>query len=297
MSDKPDTYAEVTARVLDALDAGVVPWRKPWREGGEHRNLQSGRPYRGANVWLTEIAAMSRGFDKPFWTTYKAARKAGGHVRKGERGTRVVFWKFLRCKPRDGETPTNDDGTVTVPMLRGYTVFNVDQCDGLEVPAREDVEDAPVDPMPVCDRIIAGMPAAPPISHGGDRAFYVPADDRVQLPERDRFTDAPAYYATAFHELAHATGHVSRLDRSGIMETARFGSDDYSREELIAEMTAAYVAQDAGIGTDTLPRSASYIDNWRSVLSDDPRAVVVAAGRAQKAADWILDRREETDDS
>jgi antirestriction protein ArdC len=284
MSHK-DTYAEVTADVLEALEGGTIPWRQPWRSSGPQRNLQSNRPYRGVNQLLTQIKAQSKGYSSPFWTTYRAAKKAGGQVRKGEKGTRVVFWKFLKVADEDDPTKTK-----TIPMLRGYTVFNVEQCDGLEVPEIE--QDAPVDALANCDAIIDSVPEAPTIETFGDSAFYEPARDRVVLPERDRFDDSEAYYATAFHELAHATGHESRLAREGVMDVTRFGSESYSREELIAELTSAFVSTEAGIGTDTLPRSAAYIDHWRKALEDDPRAVVVAAGKAQKAADWILDRRQ-----
>jgi len=283
-----ENYKRVTDSVLAALAEGTVPWRKPWREGGANRNLQSGRPYRGVNTFLTEMRAMAEGFDSPFWTTYKGARKSGGHVRKGQRGTQVVLWKFLRVK--DEEAPAGAEPK-TFPMLRLYTVFNADQCDGLDLPAAA-IEDTPVDPIAECDRIIAEMPAAPEIRHGGDSAHYIPALDEVGMPARDRFTDSAAYYAVAFHELGHATGHASRLARDGVMETHKFGSSDYGREELVAEMTASMVAQVAGIGTDTLPRSASYVDSWLKTIGEDPKAVIWAAGRAQKAADWILDNRE-----
>lgn len=281
-----DTYAEVTEAVLDALEEGTIPWRQPWRSSGPQRNLQSGRPYRGINQLLTQIKGQSKGYSSPFWTTYRAAKKAGGNVRKGEKGTRVVFWKFLKVKDEDDPTKMK-----TIPMLKGYTVFNFEQTEGLEAPEAE-VEDTPVDPLASAEAIIEQMPEAPSIETFGDSAFYEPAADRVVLPERNRFEDAEAYYATAFHELGHATGHADRLGRDGIMDISRFGSESYSREELIAELTAAFVAAEAGIGTDTVERSAAYIDHWRKALTDDPRAVVVAAGKAQKAADWILDRRE-----
>jgi len=286
--NRNDTYAEVTASVLAALDEGTIPWRQPWRSSGPQRNLQSGRPYRGVNQLLTQIQAQSKGYSAPFWTTFRAAKKAGGSVKKGEKGTRVVFWKFLKVKDEDDPTKTK-----TIPMLKGYTVFNVEQCEGLEIPELGDEDAAPVDPLASCEAIIDGMPEAPSIENFGDGAFYEPSRDRVVLPDRDRFDDSEAYYATAFHELGHATGHESRLGRDGVMNVSRFGGESYSREELIAELTAAFVASEAGIGTATMDRSAAYIDHWRQALTDDPRAVVVAAGKAQRAADWILDRREQ----
>ena len=288
-----DIYQEVTDNVLAALERGTVPWRQPWRAGGAQRNLQSKRPYRSTNALLTELVAMERGYESPYWTTYRAAKQSGGMVRKGEKGTLVTFWKFLRVKPKDPTEATNADGTKSIPFLRGYHVFNVAECDGLEIPGAPSVDDEPIETLTHCEEVIAAMPEAPAIFHGGDRAFYVPAADKVQLPNLERFTDSAAYYATAFHELADSTGHADRLGRPGIMERHRFGDDDYSREELVAEMSAAFVARAVGIGTDTLERSAAYLDSWITTLKEDKRAVVTAAGAAQKAADWILNERSE----
>lgn len=274
-----DVYQEVTDAILRALDEEIVPWRRPWQHQGGQRNLQSGRPYRGVNQWLTELQAQGRGYESPFWTTFRAAKKAGGRVRKGEKGTLVVFWKMLKVE-RECEEEAK-----TIPMLRHYTVFNAAQCEGLEIPPVP--ERVTVDPIAAGERVLAEMPAAPEIRHGGDRAFYVPALDVVQLPARDDFRSADAYYHTAFHELAHSTGHASRLGREGIMGTHRFGSCDYSREELIAELGASMVAGAAGIDPD-IPQSAAYLDGWRRAISGDKRLIVTAAGRAQRAADWIL---------
>jgi antirestriction protein ArdC len=275
-----DIYQEVTDRIISALDEGTVPWRRPWREVGQQRNLQSGRPYRGINQVLLSLS----GYESPYWTTFRAAQKAGGAVRKGEHGSLVVLWKFARRREIDPET--GEAKTHTYPMLRHYVLFNVEQTDGLEVPEPEDVE--PVDPLESGEAVIAGYPNPPKIGIGGDSAFYMPAVDHVQLPPRDAFDSADAYYHTAFHELAHSTGHKSRLNRPDL--NGAMAADSYSREELTAELGASFLCGEAGIDPD-IPRSSAYVDHWRRKLSEDKKLVVQAAGRAQRAADWILDRQ------
>lgn len=276
-----DIAAEVTASILSALDAGTVPWRRPWACIDGQRNLQSGRPYRGVNQLLTQIAADVRGYSSPHWTTFRAAKKAGGAVRKGERGTLVTFWKRLRVKDADAE-----DGHRIIPMLRHYTVFNLDQVDGIDAPAEAERE--AIEPLAAAEAIVAGMPAPPSVGHGQDRAFYDPRTDHVQLPRLEAFHSAEGYHHTGFHELVHSTGHGSRLARPEVA-TARiqFGSADYSREELVAELGAAMLCGHAGIDP-SIEQSASYINGWRKALSDDPKLILQAAGKAQKAADYVL---------
>lgn len=281
-----DVYQEVTDAVLEALDAGTVPWRKPWVSTGNGEfgqcNLQSKRPYRGINQFLCAMRANAEGFSSPYWTTFRAAKKSGGSVRKGERGQLVTFWKRIEVKDEQSET-----GKKTVFMLRHYVVFNTDQVDGLDVPAVESVELEPVDVIDAGEQAISAMVDPPTIAHGGGRAFYRPSSDHVQLPERDAFETADAYYHTAFHELAHSTGHEKRLGRDGIMDVHRFGDADYSREELIAEFGAAMVSGSLGISPD-IPQSAAYIASWRRELGRDKKLVLAAAGKGQKAADRIL---------
>lgn len=273
-------YERVTEEIMKRLAAGVIPWQKPWNPAhGQPKNLHTGRPYRGMNVWLLG------GHDYPasYWITYKQAQERGGNVRRGERGRLVVFWQFDR-ESKEG------DGTRTdrrpAPILRYYTVFNTAQCDGLEVPAAQ-----PFTPIGTAAGIAAGMPNPPTLRHGGGRACYAPGPDLVQMPEPESFTRPARYYGTLFHELAHATGHDSRLKRPGIQNIQPFGTPDYSREELVAEMAAAYLCAAAGIENETLDNSAAYLKGWTDALGSDPRLIVVAAGQAQKAADYILDTK------
>ena len=267
-------YEIVTERIVAALEAGVIPWRRAWTATPPPRNLASGKPYRGINVALLSLA----NFGSPYWLTYRQATERGGHVRKGEKGSPVVFWKILE---------DTEDGEKRAPLLRYYTVFNAEQCEGIEVPQAS--RPAGFDPIAEAERILANLPAnSAPIRHGASRACYRPGDDVIEMPSRERFTPPAEYYSTAFHELTHATGHKSRLDRRSVM------ADDYpdhatayGREELVAEMGAAYLCAQAGILPATLDNSAAYLGSWIRTLRGDSRLVVQAAAAAQKAADWL----------
>lgn len=276
---KTDVYAEVTATIVAALEAGTVPWRRPWRtDGSAMQNPVSGTVYRGINPFLLDIAAMSGGFSSPYWVTFKQAQARGGNVRAGEKSTMVVFWKRLVAEDKDTGRKK------VIPMLRHFRVFNAEQCEGIEWP---EVETIDFEPIERCAEIVAGMPNAPSIGHGGNRAFYAPAMDHVQLPSPEQFVSAEAYYGTAFHELAHSTGHQSRLDRPELRDMHQFGDDCYSKEELTAEMTAAMLSGVAGISAPLIENSAAYVANWLKALRNDVKLAVAAAGRAQRAADCI----------
>lgn len=321
MSPKQDAYNVVTQKIIDALGAGHIPWSKPWRSvnGEMPTSLQTGKPYRGINVWTLSIESMLKGYASPYWATFKQAkeraveaaraegreiveksgRKGGkyyveivdgveslfkGGVRKGEQGTEVVLWKPVRKSEQDAN---GDETTKQYLILRYYTVFNAEQCDGIEGSLPE-VEPLPErTPIEAAEQIVSGFIGRPTIKHGGNSAHYVPLLDYVQMPERGQFTDSEGYYATLFHELAHSTGHSSRLNRPGIEAVAPFGSEDYSKEELVAEMAAAFLNGEAGLEIE-IERSAGYIQHWLKVLKDDRRLLISAAAQAQKAADLIL---------
>lgn len=276
-----DVYQEVTDRIIASLEAGTVPWRRPWIASTDaHRNPLSGTEYRGVNPFLLDITAWEAGYSDPLWCTFKQAQAAGGAVRKGEKSTLVIFWRML--KGTDKATGKER----SIPMLRHYRVFNVAQVDGLEIERPEPVE---FDPIERADEIIASMPNAPSIGHGGNRAFYHPAMDAVQLPAREQFVSSDAYYSTAFHELTHSTGHESRLNREEVAGRSAhgFGSEPYAREELTAELGAAMIGARAGIKPQT-EQSAAYIANWLRALRNDHKMLISAAGRAQRAADYVI---------
>ncbi|MFH0899137.1 MAG: zincin-like metallopeptidase domain-containing protein [Pseudomonadota bacterium] len=272
-------YDVVTGRIVELLKQGVVPWRQSWRVDLP-RNLVTDKPYRGINSLLL---ACTR-FKSPYWLTLKQANTLGGSVRPGERGMPVVFWK----EPERGTRHAEDDKMSTArraPVLRYYAVFNAEQVEGIEIPKPTGETFKPVERA---EAIIAAMPSPPKIHHGGQQPSYRPRDDTVCMPDRESFDVGDEYYATLFHELAHATGHRSRLARPGVAEMHAFGSHAYSREELIAEIGCAFLCARSGIAATTLENSAAYIKAWIDRLSNDPRLLVTAAGQAQRAADYIL---------
>lgn len=279
---KQDVYQLVTDRIIEALESGVVPWHKPWRSfaGNAPRSMSTGKAYSGVNVWTLGATAMMRGYSSPYWITFKQAKERGGSVRKGEKGSPVVFWKFI-----EKTDPASGDVTDRIPLLRYFTVFNVEQCDGIEAPVIEGLPDR--DPIEACEAIAHGYVDSPTVNHGGDRAYYSPALDMIGMPRMGQFDTSEHYYGTLFHELAHSTGHADRLGRKSLIHPAPFGSEDYSREELIAEMAAAFLCGTAGIDVN-VTHHASYIGSWLKNLQNDPRLVVQAGAAAQKAAALIL---------
>ena len=276
-------YEVITARIIESLDKGIVPWRKPWSlpPGVRPRNI-SGRAYSGIN---TMILGMS-GYQDPRWLTYKKATELGGNVRRGEKSTPIVFWKRLTKEMQDdrGEWETK-----AFFLIKYFNVFNVEQTEGIPVLVNPDVKE--FDAIAAAEAIIANMPNPPSISHdGGDKAYYRPATDEIHLPPRHAFADSGEYYSTTFHELGHSTGHKSRLDRHEL-ETgiAPFGSPTYSKEELAAEFTSAFLCNESGI-ENTIENSTAYIQGWAKKIRSDKRLVVVAASQGQKAADYVLVR-------
>lgn len=278
-----DIFQQITDRIAAQIEQGVRPWAKPWSDKRQAVALDlphniAGRPYRGANVFWLWSQAQVMGYESPLWLTFNQAKERGGSVRKGEKGTPVFFWKFDSVEDKEtGEKKRR-------VMVKSYTVFNIAQCDGVTVPERKAAPPA-TEPerIAAAEAMIAETGAI--IAHGGNRAFYMPAFDRIQLPERDQFRDADSYYSTAFHELGHWTGHESRLNRN---LSGRFGDPRYAFEELVAELTAAFVCASQGFASIERPDHAAYLANWLQALKDDPRAFITAAGQAQKAADLIL---------
>jgi antirestriction protein ArdC len=294
MSNK--VYDIVTDRIIAALDAGVIPWRKEWTATASGKlpvNAHSGKPYRGINVLTLWCEQNEKGYASNQWVTYKQAQELGGNVRKGEKSTPVVFWKF------DHKTDKETGETESFAWARYYSVFNVAQCDGLKTDAPAIPADGPVfTPLESAELVASRYlesANAPRLRHGGAQAFYAVTLDYVQMPERETFHSPEAYYSTLFHELAHSTRHASRLDRRDDNESANvaraFGSEDYSKEELTAELAAAFLCAESEIANDaTLANSAAYIQGWLKALKNDRAMLVTAAQRAQRASDYILAR-------
>lgn len=278
--NRGDVYQIVTDRVITLLEAGTVPWRKPW-VGGDAQfpvNLASGKRYRGINVWMLGMA----GYSSPYWVSYKQCQARGGQVRKGEKSSIATFWKRLELDDKE-----NAGKKRFVPMLRYYNVFNVSQCDGLEYPKPAAVAVSEFEAIAAAEAIVAAMPSRPEITHKEARAYYQRATDRVNMPAKESFSKPAEYYSTLFHELTHATGHESRLARLA-NDNAQFGSSTYAKEELLAEMGASYLNATAGILHGVIDNSAAYIASWLEKLRNDRKLVVSAAAAAQRATDYIL---------
>ncbi|TSK08817.1 MAG: DUF1738 domain-containing protein [Geobacter sp.] len=280
-----NVYDVVNQRIMELLERGTIPWRKTWNGGSSMpMNLISKKEYRGVNVFLLGCQE----FGSQWWLTFKQVQDRGGYVKKGSKSTPVVFWKWIDRKDGDepvGEGEQGDGGKV--PLLRFYNVFNLEQTEGIEAPKTEEVSNT-FTPIERAEQIVAGMPYRPEINHGGNVAAYSPVLDYVKMPTPEAFLSSEEYYSTLFHELTHSTGHASRVGRKGILEPSYFGSHEYSKEELVAEMGAAFLCGHAGIEQRVLDNSAAYIQGWLKSLRNDRTFLIHAAAQAQKASDYIL---------
>lgn len=283
-----DIYAAVTDRIIAQLEQGVVPWQKPWIGVGSNAAVSwaKGTPYSILNqILLGEPGE---------YITFKQCTQAGGKVKKGIKSRIVVFWKMLE-KPvfdQDGKPVIGKDGqpkSQLIPFLNYYNVFHINECEGVESKRKVDMPGV-VYPVESAEQVIGGYVTRYNIAFNhvqGDRAFYKPSTDTVTLPMIEQFKSVAEYYSTAFHELTHSTGHASRLNR---LEKATFGSEAYSKEELVAEIGAASLMNEMGFETDeSFQNSVSYIQSWLKALRDDKKMVVSAAGKAEKAVKMILE--------
>jgi antirestriction protein ArdC len=285
---KADLYSQITDKIIAELEQGVRPWNKPWAAGHVagpiSRPLRSnGKPYSGINVLMLWATAMERGYSAPIWLTYKQAQELGAQVRKGEKGTLVVYASTFTRTEQD--TATGEDTERKIPFLKGYSVFNVEQIDGL--PAHYTATHAPrlneQQRNGQAEAFFAATKAD--IRHGGNSAHYVPAEGYVQMPPFESFRDAGAYYGTLAHECTHWTKHPSRLERD--FQAKRFGDQGYAMEELVAELGAAFLCADLELTPQIRDDHAPYIAGWLKALKNDKRAIFTAASHAQKAADFL----------
>jgi antirestriction protein ArdC len=286
--EKQDIYTRITNEIVSHLERGVRPWVKPWNaehaSGRITRPLRhNGKPYSGINVLSLWASAMAQNFAAPIWMTFKQATELDGHIRKGEKGSLVVYADSITRKETDEKT--GDEIEREIPFLKGYTVFNVEQIDGL--PAVYYAKASPqLDPVARIERaesFFTSLGAA--IGHGGNRAFYSFTNDIIQMPPFVSFRDADSYYATLAHECTHWTGSTSRLSRD--FGGHRFGSEGYAVEEMVAELGAAFLCAELEISLEPREDHASYIATWLNVLAQDNRAVFTAAAHAQRAAEYI----------
>lgn len=300
--EKRNIRQEVTDKIVDALESGAAPWVKPWSSTdgatGLPSNAATGKAYRGVNVWLLTIAQTFGGFTSSEWLTYNQAKKIGGNVRKGEKSPAyVIFWKQIPKYEKDanGKIILNAEGKKKVVgtfwFLKSTAVFNKDQVEGLPQPEAVEVIDVPdFERHQVAENVINNTDAT--IRYGLSKAFYQPSTDVVGLPDREVFDNPESFYSTAFHELGHWTGHSDRLDRDGIKShSAFFGSEEYAFEELVAELTSAFLCAEHKI--DGSLQHPEYLANWLTVLKNDNNAIFQASSQATKAADLINEGNQE----
>lgn len=288
---RQDLYAAVTNQIMADLETGVRPWTRPWTAkhlaGHVSRPLRHNhQPYNGVNILLLWAQALARGYAAPIWMTFRQALELGGHVRKGEKGATVVYANAVHRTETDRQ---GEEVERRIPFLKAYTVFNVDQVEGL--PAHfHALAHAPLDPAQRIARAEAFFAALRAnIRHGGAMAYYSLTDDRVQLPPFEAFVDAQSYYATLAHEATHWTRHPTRLDRD--FGRKRWGDEAYAREELVAELGAAFLCADLGLELAPREDHAAYLASWLKVLKDDRRFIFSAAAHAQKACDFLHSRQ------
>ena len=270
-----DIYQEITNRMIHEMENGIIPWMCPWQAAGAAISHTTGKPYSLLNQMLLGKAGE--------WLTFKQVQQEGGYVKRGEKAHMVVFWKWMTVKDED------TDEEKEIPLLRYYNVFHLDQCEGLKPKHTKPLPQG-VEPNTAAQAIIDDYTAREGVTlehQEGDRAFYRPSTDSITLPLMAQFKESAEYYGTAFHEMVHSTGHAKRLNR--LDATAFFGSDAYSKEELIAEIGAAALVNRAGLETaKSFRNSAAYVQSWLQALKNDKRFIVSAAGKAEKAVALIM---------
>ncbi|MBT0670446.1 DUF1738 domain-containing protein [Novosphingobium profundi] len=286
MADRQSLYGEVTARVIAELEEGRLPWVQPWDKARcactMPHNAVSGRVYSGINVLILWCEAVEREFTSQRWLTYKQAEKAGGHVRRGEKGTVICYADRFTPKDEAAKAAGEDREARTIAFLKRFTVFNLDQIEGLpEQYANEPVVPDPVMAIAEVDRLITASGAD--FRVGGSEAFYSPKSDYVQVPPQAAFHEPVNWFRTALHELGHWAGGKGRLERD---QSGKFGSALYAKEELVAEMTSAFAC--ASLGIEPTVRHSDYIGAWLEVLRADEKAIFRAASAASKGADYLL---------
>lgn len=282
-TERFDIYSMVTDMMISRLEAGIIPWQMPWKSAlSMPTNMVSKKPYRGINFWYL----LSFGFEKPWFLTFNQIKELGGSVIKGSKSYVVVFWKIL-----ENEKPTGEINKV--PMLRYYRIFHIDSVEGIDqskIPT-EEAYDHDFNPIEHCENLVNGWVDCPNIVLNKAQALYKPGSDTVEMPNPRNFFGDESYYSALYHELIHSTGHKRRLNRHEKFPDNSFASKDYSIEELIAEMGAAFLCGISGIQTKTFDNSVGYVQSWLKRLKNDNKFVLSAASHAQHAVDYILENQ------
>lgn len=278
---KRSVYEIITERIIEKLEQGTIPWEKPWQGGieGRPKNYMNKKEYQGINIWLLQMQLQST----PYWLTYKQAEAMQGHIKKGEKGIPIIFWKTDKIEVEDKKTGKLKEEQRW--LLRYYTVFNLDQTEGIDY-QKPDYIKRQIPEIKECENLLQSFNHVPPIKYTGTQPFYSPQPDIITMPQKDRFNTTEGFYNTLYHEIIHSTGHKSRLNR--LNHHTVFGSTEYSKEELIAEMGATFLCSHTGIEKKTIENHAAYIKGWLSRLRNDKKMVIIAAAQAQKACDYLL---------
>ncbi len=282
--DRNDVYVKLTDSFINLLNMGIIPWERPWTPQNAPANLISKKSYRGSNVWLLNAVQEIRGYKSRFWVTFKQAQDLGGNVRKGEKSQMIVFWQFKKfSKEVNGKNEEK-----TIPFLKFSNVFNVEQCENIpadKIPAPVENEIGSIEEL---DKVFENWTTKPEVIFGGDRASYIPAIDKVKMPQKETFKDTESFYKTLSHEYGHSTGANNRLGREAVVNFDHFGSHQYAKEELVAEMFASFMLGVAGLEAETHKNSEAYIQNWVAKLKNDPKMIMEASKDAQKAVEYVL---------
>lgn len=277
--EKFDINNMVTDKIIESLEKGVVPWHKPWK-GGLPCNFVTKAEYQGINLFILAMTS----YKSRYWLTYKQAEAKGGSVKKGEKGTPIVFWSPTQYKKLN--KLTNEMEVQKGMILKYFTVFNIEQTQNIEIPENTIVDFKPIE---ACEEVLKTYKTMPEVVHGGDRAAYSPTQDKIIMPHKESFDSVETYYGTLFHEMVHSTGHKNRLNREF---GPTFGDHKYSFEELVAELGSGMLAAHTGIESKTLDNSAAYIATWIKKLSNDKKMIIKASGKSKKAVAMILGKDE-----
>ena len=282
---------DVTNQIIQELEKGNVVWKQPWKNLGRCRNLLTKSSYSGFNLFYLNWKMEQRGFKTPHFMTFQQARSIGASVKKGAKSIQVIYWKNFSSES------TEEIQITKYVRLHPFVhfVFNIDDIDNIDpkyLPIN-DSEEQSIHTIEDCELLINNFHNLAEIRHGGDRAFYTPSHDFIQVPNINQFSSSEKYYSTLFHEIIHSTGHKSRLDRfSENVLPAKFGSDDYSKEELVAEIGATFLNAQCGIKEHVFEASVAYIKNWMKVLKEDPKLIITASSNAQKAFTYLFQKEE-----
>ncbi len=276
-----DLYEKVTSIIIQQLEAGTIPWRKPWSTYGPPMNLMTRRHYTGIN----HLLLLTLPYAKPYYLTFNQVKAAGGSILPGEKGHLIIWRKLIEKEVENESEPVKRKFTT-----RYYFVFNVEQCKAIPEALFpiEPSDSIKKEPIAKCEWVMDGYEACPPIKHGSNLAYYHPFEDYIMMPDLSQFESSEAYYNTLFHEAIHSTGHASRLKRDEVMNHIHFGSEAYSVEELVAEIGACYLSAFCGLPFYKMENSAAYISAWLTKLKNDKKFVIKASFRAQNGADYIL---------